>query len=367
MCLYPRIVENPKYKPNKKNGGIVPAVFDQRHKSVAIGCGTCLECRKQKARDWTARLTEDIKDHTNGKFVCFTFSTESLRQLAKPQLSIMRTKRYKFAKPPYKQQRYKRKNKYINTTNLKGYDLDNAIATRAVRLFLERWRKKYKKSLRHWLVTELGHGETEHIHIHGIVWTDEPEMLQPIWSYGYVWRGYEVNGKIENYVNARSINYIVKYVSKMDEQHMNYKPVILTSSGIGAGYINKGRFLHNKFKGKDTNDYYRTETGHKIALPIYYRNKIYTERQREQLWSRTLDKEERYVLGQRIRVHYTDEIYYKVLFKAREKTRKLGYPEPDFIWSRKKYEDERRRLIHEKRLQILTDERQARRIPGKVD
>ena len=31
-------------------------------------------------------------------------------------------------------------------TNLKGYDLDNGIATRAVRFFLERWRKEYKKA-----------------------------------------------------------------------------------------------------------------------------------------------------------------------------------------------------------------------------
>lgn len=340
MCLYPRIMENPKYKPNKKNGGIVPPVFDQRQKSVAVGCGTCLECRKQKARDWTARLTEDIKDHTNGKFVCFTFSTESLQKL-------------------YKENEYLQK--------FKGYDLDNAIATRAVRLFLERWRKKYKKSLRHWLVTELGHGETEHIHIHGIVWTDVPEMLQPIWNYGYVWRGYEVNGKIENYVNARSVNYIVKYVSKMDEQHMNYKPVILTSAGIGAGYVTKGRYLHNKFKGKETSDYYRTETGHKIALPIYYRNKIYTERQREELWLRTLDKEERYVLGQKIRVNKTHDVYYKILFRAREKTIKLGYPEPEFIWKKKSYEEQRRRLLHERRILIPQDERQARHSPCKVE
>lgn len=354
MCLYPRIVENPKYKPNQKNGGVVPPIFDQRARAVPIGCGTCLECRKQKGREWTARLCEDIKEHTNGKFVTLTFSTESLRKLAKPQISIMRTKRYKFAKPPYKQPRYKRKNRYIDTTNLKGYDLDNAIVTRAVRLFLERWRKKYKKSLRHWLITELGHGETEHIHLHGIVWTDEIDALPGIWQYGYVWKGYTVNGKTENYVNARTVNYIVKYVSKMDAQHLNYKPIILTSAGIGAHYIKANRHTHNRYEGKNTAEYYRTESGYKIGLPIYYRNKIYTERQREELWMHKLDKAERWILGKRISVKNGETLYYTVLEQAREDTIKLGYPRPEFIWKQKKYEEDRRRLIHQKRLGIIT-------------
>ena len=30
MCLYPTLIKNPKYKPNKKNGGQVPPVLDKR-------------------------------------------------------------------------------------------------------------------------------------------------------------------------------------------------------------------------------------------------------------------------------------------------------------------------------------------------
>lgn len=344
MCLYPRLMDNPKYKPNKKNGGNVPPIYDNRHRTVAVGCGTCLECRKQKGRDWTARLCEDIKDHTNGKFVTLTFSTESINKIieddyAKRKITI--------------DEETGEVTEGRSMKDLQGYDLDNALATRAVRLFLERWRKKYKKSLRHWLITELGHGETEHIHLHGILWTDTPEDIEKIWGYGYVWRGYNVNGIIENYVSARTVNYIVKYVSKMDEEHLNYKPVILTSAGIGAGYITKGRYRHNRWDNKQTAEFYRTSTGHKISLPIYYRNKIYTENQREQLWSWKLDKQERYVLGQKISIKTTEEIYYKALELAQERTIKLGYPTPEFIWSKKKYEDERRKRIHEKRITIL--------------
>ena len=41
---------NPKYKANKKNGGNIPPVIDQRTIYVPIGCGVCIECRKQNHR-----------------------------------------------------------------------------------------------------------------------------------------------------------------------------------------------------------------------------------------------------------------------------------------------------------------------------
>ena len=51
MCLYPRLIKNPKYKENKKNGGVIPAFLDERVLAVPIGCGECIECRKQKRRN----------------------------------------------------------------------------------------------------------------------------------------------------------------------------------------------------------------------------------------------------------------------------------------------------------------------------
>ena len=53
----------------------------------------------------------------NGKFVTFTFSEENLVELGQ--------------------------DKSISTLN--GYNLDNGIATLAVRRFLERWRKSIRK------------------------------------------------------------------------------------------------------------------------------------------------------------------------------------------------------------------------------
>lgn len=68
MCYYPKLINNPKYRSTKKNGGVIPIVRDVRVTKVPIGCGECQECRKQKARGWQQRLLEDIKEHKNGKF-----------------------------------------------------------------------------------------------------------------------------------------------------------------------------------------------------------------------------------------------------------------------------------------------------------
>jgi|SRR5690606_28764744 len=332
MCLYPRLIDNPKYRANKKNGGNIPAVSDNRVKLVPIGCGDCIECRKQKSREWQVRLLEDLRHNNNGIFVALTFRTEDYVELHEEMKK---------------------------ESGLDGYDLDNQIAKKAVRRFLERWRKKHKKSIRHWLITELGHGETEHIHLHGIVWIEpkyylkesktetikeqQQNIIAQYWKYGAVWVG--------DYVNEKTINYMTKYVTKVDQEHKYYKAIILTSPGIGRGYTNRLDFKQNKYNGTKTKEYYRTRNGYKIALPIYYRNKIYSEEEREKLWLHKLDEEKRYVLNQEIDISKGDENYWLALKTARQKNSELGYGSGEIDWNRKNYERQKRNLIQKKRIE----------------
>ncbi|AXH73229.1 MAG: replication initiator protein [Microviridae sp.] len=319
MCLYPRLIKNPKYKSNKKNGGNIPQLKDDRVKMVPIGCGNCLECRKQKAREWQIRLLEDIKTNKNGKFITLTYTNKSIKELINQK--------------PTKN--------WPSMQGLEGYDLDNEIATRSVRLFLERWRKKYKKSLRHWLVTEIGHNGTENIHLHGIIWTNEnSKTISEIWQYGYVWAGKEHLGNIINYVNEKTINYITKYINKIDEKHKHYKSKILTSPGIGNNYTKTTNSKSNKYNHKKTNETYRTNTGHKISLPIYWRNKIYTEQEREQLWLQKLDKEERWIRGEKIKINQGTEQYFNILKWHQKLNEEIGYGTDQINWQKKQYEQQ---------------------------
>lgn len=81
MCLYPQLIKNKKYTANKKNKGKPPKIKDKRTEYVPIGCGKCIECLKQKAREWQVRLQEEIKTNKKGTFVTLTFSNENIQKL----------------------------------------------------------------------------------------------------------------------------------------------------------------------------------------------------------------------------------------------------------------------------------------------
>jgi len=313
VCLYPKLIRNRKYVPNKKNGGIVPEVKDKRVLSVPVGCGKCLECRKQKSRQWQVRLQEDIRVNKNAKFVTFTFSERELQKLDN------------------------------EIKGLSGYDRDNEICRLAVRRFTERWRKKYKKTIRHWLVTELGSQNTERVHLHGLLWTDETkEVIEEKWNYGKIWIG--------DYVNGKTINYIVKYINKVDKAHKEYNSKIFTSKGIGGNYMQRKDIERNKYVKGETIETYKTRQGIELALPIYYRNKIYSDEEKELLWLEKLDEQVRYLDGVRVDISEGEEEYYKLLEVKRQKSKRLGYGDDSENWELKRYENERRNLIKKERL-----------------
>lgn len=302
MCLYPKLIVNRKFQGNKKNGGNPPELKDNRVRFVPVGCGQCIECRKKKANEWKVRLHEELKVTKYAYFITLTFSPEELEKLC---------------------------SKY----NLKE---SNAVAGKAVRLFLERVRKKYKKSIKHWLITELGQEKTERIHLHGILFMEYPinnEWLSNFWTYG--------NCDTGQYCNSRTIFYIVKYLTKIDTKHKGYIPQIFCSAGLGKNYIdNFSRYKH-KFIGKDTRDYYTLPNGQKMSLPIYYRNKVFTEDEREKLWIQRIEEDTRYVQGVKIdKVLNTQEgyeHYEKVLKKAQEQNIELGYGDTSKEWKKRDY------------------------------
>ena len=98
-----------------------------------------------------------------------------------------------------------------------------------MRRFLERCRKLTKKSPKHWCCTELGE-ENGRIHLHGIFWC-EKELILKCWQYGYVYIG--------EYVNEKTIMYITKYMLKINEKRPDFKGKVLSSAGIGKGYLNR--------------------------------------------------------------------------------------------------------------------------------
>lgn len=303
MCLYSRLIKNRKYQPNKKNGGIAPICLDKRVEYVPIKCGRCIECRKQKKREWIVRLSEEIRTNNNAYFVTLTFNDSSIKEI---------------------------KSKLLIKEN-ESYEELNLIATYAVRHWLELIRKHKKKSIKHWLITELGE-DFSRIHLHGIVWGNLSDIEK--WKYGYWYVG--------DYVNEKTINYITKYMLKVPEKHPNFIGKILASKGIGSNYMKRNDAENNKYNGKSTNESYRLQNGTKINLPAYYRNKIYTEDEREKLWINKIEQGYRYIMGEKVSTENIEE--WENLIKYYQERAKQLYNENPIDWDLEKEKNKRIRL-----------------------
>lgn len=316
-------MKNKKYQPTKKNGGNVPFppvvgtdnlgfdIYDTRVLNIDVPCGHCIECCKQKAREWKIRMLEEIKDHEHNYFITLTFSNEELREL-------MRSSKLGEC---------------------------NALAAKAVRRHLERWRKDFKCQLKHWYVVEKGHENTERIHLHGILFCDQNIETQfkkierqhggwmcnwKYWRYGHVWVG--------DFCNARSIGYIVKYMTKIDSEHKGFYGQVLCSPGIGRNYTERPIF-NSRYNYKDHNSIttYKQNDGTEIKNPTYYKNKAYKENEREKIWRDTLDTGQIYIAGNRYGPGLSYRDYWNIIHKAREINKQMGYGDNTKEWAKKEW------------------------------
>lgn len=301
MCLYEQKISNQRYEITKKNGGNVPACKDYRKLHINVGCGWCEECRKKIANEWKIRLTEEIKENKNCIGITLSFSPENINKL---ETEI-----------------YKKKYRGIEPDENGEIMLDvNILAAYSVRMWSERWRKYYKKAPKHWLVTELGHKNSERIHMHGIIWSDLNKKqlqkeLEKTWKYG--------NVKLDEWVDQRTINYLCKYVTKLDEYHKGYKQRIFASKGIGKIYCEKYKNWH-KYRDEETITYYKGWKGLKYGLPRYYKLKIWNEEEREKLWTIQLNKHKIYLQGEEYDTNNENKEYIKKFIDQLEGKRKTN-------------------------------------------
>lgn len=339
MCLYPLRIVNKKYTVTEKNGGVIPTppiigtdangdpIYDERVLFVNVPCGKCIECRKKKARNWAIRLNEELPQYQYKYMVTLTFTDKAMSEI--------------IGKVP-------------------NIDDDNTLPTYGIRHMLERWRKDHKKSLRHFFITELGHEGTERIHAHGIIFSDEPLEFKEIerkkggimaewqyWKYGHVFVG--------DYVNERTINYITKYITKIDSDHPTFEGLVLCSPGMGKAFKESGIAKLYKYTPGQSKLTYALKNGLKMPLPTYYKNYFYNEEERELIWRETMDKEVTFING----LKFANRTYNDldgVIRTQQEYNLFLGYGDNSIKWKKGKWARNIHRIkMEEKRKQEIKE------------
>lgn len=322
---------NKKYTVTEKNGGRVPLppvigkdekgndIYDERVLKVEIPCGQCEECREQKSREWQVRLNEELKNWNYKYMVTLTFDNKSLKELL-----------------------FKKKIKECNAAC--GY---------AIRHCLEYWRKDHKKSLKHWFISEMGHEGTERIHMHGIIFSNEPleYKIEEVKNNGFLarWKYWKYGLiHIGTYCNERTINYIVKYVTKIDNDHKGFIGQIFTSPGMGKNFLDNLYTNIYKYRKNASIDYYRLNNGSKVKLPTYYKNKLYNENERELIWRDYMDTGDTTIKGVIYKKNITNHELENITTKAKEINSKNGYGSDSKEWRKREYNITARMILHQK-------------------
>lgn len=236
---------------------------------ITIPCGKCVSCLSEKRADWAFRLKNELRSATSAFFITITYSEENLPVM-----------RYQDEEPV----------RLSELSDTFGYS--PTLDKRDIQDFMKTLRNRYRKSyerVRYFITGEYG-TETKRPHYHGLLFNMPidyydarrketlkeyvQERLGEIWNKGFVSLGS---------VTEASINYVAKYcVTKQSEYPGIVQPFSLMSrrSGIGSNYL-KSSYDYHKLGQRN----YVNVNGYKKSMPRYYKEKIFTDLEKERFSS----------------------------------------------------------------------------------
>ncbi len=212
---------------------------------MALPCGKCPNCMKRRTSGWSFRLIKEGEVSETALFITLTYDT-----------------------------------KYVPLTK-NGF---MTLKKRDIQTFMKRLRKDSERKLKYYVCGEYG-GKRNRPHYHLIIFNADPEKVEKAWSY------YEAGGRRSiigsifiGQVTDASIGYTLKYMQKQGKipMHKNddrQKEFSLMSKGLGANYITE-QMKRWHFNDLENRLYVPLKEGKKIAMPRYYKDKIYSETQK---------------------------------------------------------------------------------------
>ena len=212
---------------------------------MALPCGKCPGCMKRRTSGWSFRLVKEGDRAETALFVTLTYNTD-----------------------------------YVPLTK-NGY---MTLNKRDIQTFMKRLRKLSETKIKYYVCGEYG-SKRNRPHYHMIIFNADAEKIEQAWSQYKAGLGYVKFGDLFiGEVNEASIGYTLKYMQKpvkipMHRNDDRQKEFSLMSKGLGANYITDNMSTWHK------NDllnrmYVPMKDGKKIAMPRYYKDKIYSETQK---------------------------------------------------------------------------------------
>lgn len=275
-CLCPVLVKN----ENRRT--------QQQYRVHKVGCGKCPPCVKKRVSHWQYRLENQQKSSLSSAFITFTYEDKALPLTPEGVPTLHKKDFQDFMK------RLRKKDTKLKLDNghwkWKYYiDKDGK----------EKRRRIPKDPLKYYAVGEYG-TKTYRPHYHAIMFNIPHSMLRDYNSIYSIWQ----KGQIQiDPCTAASIGYVTGYVMKrgQDGKYTHFENVYdvykkryiqklkvssknpedpreqefsIMSKKMGADYLTPQMINYHKQKLRN---YVTKENGVKIALPRYYKEKIFNE------------------------------------------------------------------------------------------
>lgn len=201
--------------------------------TVPVPCGRCPPCKHRRVNEWVFRMLEESKQHQYAHFVTLTYDTRFV---------------------PISENGFMTLNK------------------RDFQLFMKRLREQSGVTgIKYYACGEYG-SQTKRPHYHAIIYgIPDVTMYDQAWQLGQVHIGT---------VSGDSIAYTMKYMDKPNQFRMHARDdrvpeFPLMSKGIGSNYLTPEVVAYHK---ADLSRICLTRPGgHLIAMPKYYRKRIYDD------------------------------------------------------------------------------------------
>ena len=264
---------------------------NQHGQERLVPCGRCPKCRARIVSGWSVRLLQELKVSKSAKFITLTYADENL--------PISRN----------------------------GY---RSLYRRDLQLFFKRLRQLNKRAanrnhIKYFAVGEYG-GKIGRPHYHVILFNSRIECIQKAWRQAVyvhsdglpIARTIGNNGQItkvrcrrgkiktkkmdighihygdQRGVTGASIGYCLKYILKPKDEtgcpdDDSVKPFRLISTELGISYVKDASW--RKWHHADINNrMYVTVDNKKVSMPRYWKEKLYTDKQREEIANHSRNK-----------------------------------------------------------------------------
>jgi len=221
------------------------------NEAMAFPCGKCPECAKRRISEWSFRLMQEDKVSSSAHFVTLTYNTIHVPLTKAGYMTLNKSHLQNF---------FKRLRNNIGDIKLKYYAVGE-YGTQS-------WRPHY-----HALIFNL----------------PNTTCVQEAWiADKRVTRTIEPLGNCDfGTVTGASVGYTLKYISKRKRvpAHRNDDRIpefALQSKGLGSSYLTEA--AHAWHHADLLNRMHIViEDGKKISMPRYFKNKIYTDADRENI------------------------------------------------------------------------------------